>query len=228
MDEANKTNRIRDESFFIKYFSGSVLDIGAGEDMVCKNAQRFDLEDGDANCITKFIKNQFDTVHSSHCLEHMYHPSETLIEWWSLIKPGGYLVLVVPDEDLYEQGFWPSIFNSDHKNTFRLRGVDSWSPCSHNIVNLVEKLPFSKIISKELQDNNYDYTLRLKYDSPKFIKEPVIFKYLKKITRRIPLYGENAFEKLENYLHHKYGIPIDQTRRNALAQIQIIAQKIND
>ena len=45
---------------------------------------------------------------------------QALEQWWQLVKPGGAMVIVVPDEDLYEQGAWPSLFNRDHSATFRL------------------------------------------------------------------------------------------------------------
>ena len=64
----------------------------------------------------------YDAVCSSHCLEHMRDVPAALTQWWALVRKGGYLVLVVPDEDLYEQGGWPSLFNSDHKATFRIGG----------------------------------------------------------------------------------------------------------
>ncbi len=49
MDEASKTNAIRKPDFFTKYLGGRVIDIGAGPDLVCEWAERFDIEDGDAN-----------------------------------------------------------------------------------------------------------------------------------------------------------------------------------
>jgi hypothetical protein len=35
--------------------------------------------------------------------------SLAISQWWSLVKVCGYLILVVPDEDLYKQGVWPSM-----------------------------------------------------------------------------------------------------------------------
>jgi hypothetical protein len=58
----------------------------------------------------------------------MANPESALSQWWSLVKPGGYLIVVVPHEDLYEQGIWPSRFNSDHKATFQLGAVSKFSP----------------------------------------------------------------------------------------------------
>ncbi|NCY22868.1 class I SAM-dependent methyltransferase, partial [bacterium] len=83
---------------------GKGIDIGCGADPVTQDAQRFDLQHGDANKITQHVKEQFDFVFSSHCLEHMHDPQDALREWFQLVKPGGHLFFIVPDEDLYEQG----------------------------------------------------------------------------------------------------------------------------
>src|SRR6185312_3014562 len=55
------------------------------------------------------------------------------------IKRGGHLVISVPDEDLYEQGVWPSTFNTDHKITFTLSKKTSWSPVSVNVFSLLSQ-----------------------------------------------------------------------------------------
>jgi hypothetical protein len=65
----------------------------------------------------------------------------------------------VPDEDLYEQGVWPSTFNDDHKWTFTIDKRQSWSPVSVNVTDMVRELPDCQPIRIALQDNHYDYTL---------------------------------------------------------------------
>ena len=64
----------------------------------------------------------------------MSDPRKTILDWWKLVKPGGYLFVVVPDEDLYEQGVFPSRFNNDHKATFTIAKAKSWSPNSINVL----------------------------------------------------------------------------------------------
>src|SRR5207248_8033308 len=129
MDEASKTRKIRGPEFERQYFSGKVIDSGSGKDLVTPQAEPFDKQHGDANHVLQYLKaGTYDCVHSAHCLEHMFHPNETLQEWWGLVRPGGHLIVVVPHEDLYEQGIWPSIFNLDHKATFRLDKEETWSP----------------------------------------------------------------------------------------------------
>ena len=70
----------------------------------------------------------------------MRDPVEALRHWFRVLKPGGHLVCVVPDEDLYEQGVFPSTFNSDHKWTFSLWKAASWSAKSVNVVDLIKAL----------------------------------------------------------------------------------------
>src|SRR4051812_17208610 len=103
MNETSKTKLIWG-SLERSILVGQGIDIGCGEDPVIPNARRFDVEDGDANNILEYVKGKFDFVYSSHCLEHMHDPRKTLQDWWELVKPGGHLILIVPDEDLYEQG----------------------------------------------------------------------------------------------------------------------------
>jgi SAM-dependent methyltransferase len=224
MDEARKTNALRGEAFIRNYLRGKVIDIGAGKDLVCAHAERFDMEDGDANVISRFRPvDHYDAVHSSHCLEHMREPRSALREWWSLLKPGGYLVVVVPDEDLYEQGIWPSIFNPDHKATFRLDKADSWSAVSYDIRELVGALPGCEIVSAEIQDAHYDHALQMKHGDV-LRKRPWWLRLARSIGARLPLVGSRLRIWAEN-LGVRRGVPVDQTMREALAQIQVVARK---
>lgn len=225
MDEATKTNQFRTPSFFETYLTGKVLDIGAGKDLVCPNAQGFDMDDGDANHLDRYFDPEsFDSVHSSHSLEHMYDPVNALAKWWTLVKPNGYLIIVVPDEDLYEQGIWPSIFNSDHKTTFRLDKSHSWSPASFDIKQLCAALPNSTIISAQLQSNNYDATLIF----PKGITPKPKYTFWQRktfsIAKRLPCGGPDLVKRIQSNLI-KYGHPLDQTKYNACAQIEVIVRR---
>ncbi len=224
MDEARKTNALRGAAFIGKYLSGRVIDIGAGKDLVCAHAEGFDVGDGDANVITRFRPSgAYDAVHSSHCLEHMRDPAAALREWWSLVKPGGYLVVVVPDEDLYEQGIWPSIFNRDHKTTFRLDKAQSWSSVSHDIRALVAALPGCDVVSAAVQDAHYDYSLQMKHGDVRR-KRAWWLRIGKSLGMRTPLVGSRLRVHFENRAARR-GVPLDQTARDALAQIQVVARK---
>jgi SAM-dependent methyltransferase len=224
MDETSKTNRLRGHAFTDTYLQGRVIDIGAGSDLVCAWAERFDKQDGDANRIGELRPhNAYDTVHSSHCLEHMFDPEAALTQWWSLVKPGGYLVLVVPHEDLYEQGLWPSRFNPDHKFTFRLDKAESWSPVSFDIRQLVSGLPGCEVIAAEVQDAEYDYSLQLQPGAT-YRRKLFGLRFLRSIAKRIPLVGSQWRKRVER-LGVRHGVPVDQTAGAALAQIQVVARK---
>ena len=135
---------------------GKGIDIGCGPDPVGPDVRKFDVEHGDANQITKHVYEEFDFVFSSHCLEHMTNPREAILEWWKLVRIGGYLFFIVPDEDLYEQGVFPSRFNGDHKATFTISKANSWSAVSINVLDLVRSLPGSQLVKLVLQDSGYD------------------------------------------------------------------------
>ena len=223
-DESRKTNLLRGDAFLRTYLSGRVIDIGAGKDLVCPHAEGFDIADGDANTITRHReRGAYDAVHSSHCLEHMRDPAAALAEWWALVRPGGYLVLVVPDEDLYEQGIWPSAFNRDHKSTFRLDKTDSWSPVSHDIRRLVGALPGCEIVSAEIHDAGYDHSLRMKHGDHRVTKIRWL-RLARSIGKRVPRYGPRLQRYFEDLAAHR-GVPLDQTAREAVAQIQVVARK---
>lgn len=224
MKESSKTVALRGTSVVQKFLQGRVIDIGAGNDVICPSAEGFDLSEGDANYITKFRPvESYDAVCSSHCLEHMFKPHDALCEWWSLVKPGGYLLLTVPDEDLYEQGFFPSRFNSDHKATFRYQKNESWSPTSYDLRSMVSALPGACIISIELQCDNYDHSLMFNIGRPVVERKFASRLYLK--LEKVLGY-DNAFVKALRYHLFARGVPIDQTHGNVLAQIQIVAQKL--
>jgi SAM-dependent methyltransferase len=225
--EASKTNQHRGKDFAQLYLQGSVLDVGAGGDLVCEWARGFDMEDGDANVVHQYFPAEaFDAVHSSHCLEHMLDPAAALRSWWQLVKPGGFLILVVPDEDLYEQGIWPSAFNDDHKFTFRLDTAQSWSPVSFDVKALCESLPGAQIVSAQRQDIHYDPALRFPKGAEPRRKVRQPLKLLLSIGKRIPFAGTRAERAIRRWMLTR-GYPIDQTRYEALAQIQVIVQKLS-
>jgi ADP-heptose:LPS heptosyltransferase len=105
------------------------------------SVRSWDREDGDAQEMASCKNEQFDFVHSSHCLEHMVAPATALENWFRILKPGGYMIVLVPDEDMYEQGVFPSTFNPDHKHTFTvLKKYHSWSTHSYEVFDLIEGL----------------------------------------------------------------------------------------
>jgi len=50
-----------------------------------------------------FTSNSLDFVYSSHLLEDFLIWSPCLIEWTRVLKPGGYLIILIPDKELWAQ-----------------------------------------------------------------------------------------------------------------------------
>jgi len=225
VDEASKTNEIRGESFLKEYFAGKVLDIGCGKDLVVPHAEAFDKKHGDANVIDEYKKaGSYDCVHSSHSLEHMRNVPDVLRRWWALVRPGGYMVLVVPEENLYEQGIFPSLFNKDHRATFRIATSASWSEKSYELRKLINSLEDSSLLSCAIHDHGYVHSLRA---SGVTTLGRWIYR-LNKLRRKLfclLLRPGHRFNKLCDRLAFRLGAPIDQTRWGALAQIQAVVRK---
>ncbi len=215
--EASKTRRTWGPEI-LSLLTGKGIDIGCGPDPIVPDVDRFDVDQGDANMITRFVHEQYDFVFSSHTLEHMHDPYAALREWFALVKPGGHLILLVPDEDLYEQGHFPSIFNRDHKWTFTLSKARSWSPRSVNVLEMVRSVP-ADVVSVTLQDQRYDRRL-LRHGSTawgRWMGDRVW-----RVARRFPAVAPLAFA-----FGRAAGAVVDQTRApdGALAQIQVILRR---
>lgn len=171
MKECSKsiTRRLSDPNFTNRYFAGRGLDIGGKPDPLALYRQLFcqmvevrtwDWEDGDAQFLASVKDCEFDFVHSSHCLEHLVDPLEGIQNWLRVVRPGGYLVVTVPDEDLYEQGVFPSTFNRDHKWTFTIYKTRSWSGRSLNVIDIVRGLGESaELVRVEQLSSTYRFDL---------------------------------------------------------------------
>ena len=225
MREAAKTNLVRHSNFASLYLQGRVLDIGAGSSPVCPSAVIFEKKDGDANDIGKYFPNEsFDTVHSSHCLEHMNDPHSALSQWWSLVKPGGFMIVVVPDEALYEQGIWPSWFNPDHRSSFRLKKTTPLSANSFDIGEMCADLQDAEVISTTVHDHRLDRKLLLPHGvKPRRVRHPL--KFVVSIVKRIASPQSPLSIKFNRWLVRR-GHPFDQTKGPALAQIEVMIRKI--
>ena len=171
MHESSKAifHRLADARYATRYFVGDGIDIGCGPDPLAqyfeffplmKSCRSWDMADGDAQLMQSVSDNAYDFVHSSHCLEHMRDMDVALSNWLRILKPGGHLVCLVPDEDLYEQGVFPSTFNSDHKHTLTIYKKKSWSPKSVNVFSLIDALTYNVKVKKiELMDATYRYQI---------------------------------------------------------------------
>ena len=156
LNETSKLNNYRLEHGYDKYFKGRGIDIGCGSDMLSPlvfpsitSIVPYDIEDGDANYCSNLADESFEFVSASHVLEHMVDPCMALSNWIRITKNGGYLVIAVPHEFYYEKNVWPSLYNSDHKWSFRLE-EKTVMPKSRNVYDLLKLYRNIEAISVEL------------------------------------------------------------------------------
>jgi SAM-dependent methyltransferase len=204
------------DGWFEKYFVGKGIDIGCGSCPVTPDCFPWDVQNGDAQSLPGVEGKSFDWVYSSHCLEHLADPSAALRRWWEVLKPGGFLIVSVPDEDLYEQGKWPSGLNNGHLTSWTIHKDQSWSPVSRNLKDEVEALPGSEIVSIKLIDTNYNYALRDYVGALLLVPKEVAVEVEK--THNLVLDSRSQFVEFQLF---------DQTGRhtNAEASIEAIVRK---
>lgn len=101
------------------YCVGNGLDLGFGGDPIVRSAICIDRAEtdsarshherpspthivGDIWHLRWFVDGSLDYVYSSHALEDAKDTRAVLKEWLRVIRPGGYLVLFLPDQKTYE------------------------------------------------------------------------------------------------------------------------------
>ncbi|MDT7041654.1 class I SAM-dependent methyltransferase [Candidatus Nitronereus thalassa] len=143
------------QGFFNRFCKGKGLDIGYGGDLIVPSARGRDIEDGDAQKLPGIESESFDFVYSSHLLEHICEPEKALIRWWEVVRPGGHLILFVPERDLFEKrSRLPSNFSTDHKRFFLLNCDDP--PDTLGVVPLVGRLlPDADIVYQAVCNEDY-------------------------------------------------------------------------
>ncbi len=226
MQESRKTQAVRPPDFNQKYFQGRVLDVGAGNDLVIPTAIGFDKEDGDANNIAQyFAPESLDTIHSSHCLEHLNDPVGVLQQFYRILRPGGYIISVVPDEDIYELGYFPSLFNPDHKWTFRADDRPTWSEHSLHITQIHQACGAGQVVNVEFQHHHFQKSWLKPKKQWNEARSQVLWlqNFYNESIGRFG-YNMHIIDMINNHVA-KLGLITDQTMGSALAQIQVIFQK---
>ena len=125
--EACKTIQAKHSSGFVaRYLSGAnILDVGYRGYInnavpIVPQAIGIDLEyPGYDGKPLPFENNSQDAVFSSHCLEHIADYKGALREWYRVLRVGGFMVISVPHQFLYEKrSVRPSRWNEDHKRFY--------------------------------------------------------------------------------------------------------------
>jgi SAM-dependent methyltransferase len=117
--------------FFEKYMSGpNVMEIGyrgyeEGNLPIVPQAIGVDVGyPGYEGAAFPFADGSFDAIYSSHCFEHIGDWRGVLRDWYRLLKVGGFLVIVVPHQLLFERKrSLPSPINPDHKRFYTPRSL---------------------------------------------------------------------------------------------------------
>jgi predicted SAM-dependent methyltransferase len=110
--KTSETSKCRES--LAPFCKGNGLDIGYGGDPIVPSAICIDLDTpyanylshpqhlhGDASSLYWFIDECLDYAYSSHVLEDFIDTEDVLREWSRVLKPGGNLVLFLPDEQAY-------------------------------------------------------------------------------------------------------------------------------
>jgi SAM-dependent methyltransferase len=161
--------RARASDFTTRFLVGQGLDIGNPADPLGQHGELFpairgirhwDLADGDAQYLKGLADESFDFVHACHILALLADPKEALRHWFRVLKPGGHLVLLEPDEDMYEQGYWPSRYCPEHRASFTIFKARSWCPASVNMTELIQALgPQADVQKLELVAQGFRHRL---------------------------------------------------------------------
>lgn len=160
-EEASKSYRLRLENGFIDtYLSGkAILDVGYKgyiADVVPIVPQAIGVEldfPGYDGRTLPFAEESQDAVFASHCLEHIPDFRNALQDWFRVLRVGGFLVIMVPHQFLYEKKVaLPSQYNGDHQRFYTPASLMS---------EIEESLPPNSYRLRHLADNDlgYDYSI---------------------------------------------------------------------
>jgi ADP-heptose:LPS heptosyltransferase/SAM-dependent methyltransferase len=160
-EEAGKTYKLRLENGFIDtYLSGeAILDIGykgyiADVVPIVPQATGVELDfPGYDGRTLPFAEESQDAVFASHCLEHIPDFRNALQDWFRVLRTGGFLVIMVPHQFLYEKRVaLPSQYNDDHQRFYTPASLmaeieGSLAPNSYRLRHLADN------------DLGYDYSI---------------------------------------------------------------------
>jgi len=121
----SETQKVRPHVF--PFLRGNILDIGCGTEKICAGAIGVDVRKTEAvdHVIGGFDKlseelkkigltEKWDTIFSSHCLEHLRDDWAAIEDWCNLLAKKGNLILYLPDDDHYDNDS-----NTEHLHRYK-------------------------------------------------------------------------------------------------------------
>jgi SAM-dependent methyltransferase len=160
-EETEQTDeRTMSQNFLDRYLSGNaVLDLryrgGDPDDRpTSRNTIGIGFEySGSHGMMLPFENASQDAVFASRCLEYLENDRAILADWYRVLKIGGYMVIAVPNQYLYERKWYPpSRFNGGHKRFYTPRSL---------LIEIEQALPLGGYRVRSLRDidTGFDYTV---------------------------------------------------------------------
>jgi predicted SAM-dependent methyltransferase len=125
MSETLKAHiRRLNDGFYVFVNGKTIIDVGyaatGGETMPDQRVIGIDLNTpGYDGSHLPFEDNSQEVIYSSHMLEHTNNDMDIIKDQYRCLKPGGFLIIYVPHQWLYEKkGNLPSRFNHDHRSFY--------------------------------------------------------------------------------------------------------------
>ena len=131
---------------YAEYFlSGSIIDIGGTSKWHFPNAEYVNVIDKDNDYHAMFLPDKkYDSVFSSHTLEHLKDPYYAIQYWGGHLKKNGVMFLYLPSEKMK---YWAH-YNPLHLHIFTPSIIKGW----------MEKIGFKDIITSE-QDLYFSFSV---------------------------------------------------------------------
>lgn len=105
-----------------------ILDLGCGNHKTIDKAIGVDIRPvtdvtSSIDCLS-MKADTADLIISRHSFEHMLDPVKTLREWWRVLKPGGRIIFVLPDQEFINT-VHPFYSNNEHMHAYTRKSLEN-------------------------------------------------------------------------------------------------------
>lgn len=141
-----KTETEKFKGFFLEYCVGNGIDIGCGVGKITPRSIGIDLRErlhpknaivnliGSAENLYWFTDGCLDYVYSSNVLEDFVDKKPILNEWLRVLRVGGFLIILMPDQKKYVD----HIVNVEHGTPNPDHADDNW--CYDKFIEIIKEL----------------------------------------------------------------------------------------